>query len=119
MAGGVNNTDTTTTRRRRSMDEMVMKGCPQSIAKSNVAPRCQTSLLGVGLLLELVENVERLVNLGVEGLFRADERQKLVVVHLEQHTGNLTSEVRVLTGVLNQHSCEVCDNMATYGRICM
>lgn len=97
-----------------------MKRCPQSVAKSSVAPRCQTrSLLGVGLLLELVENVERLIDLGVEGLFGADERQELVVVHLEQHASNLTSEVRVLTGVSDQYLDEKCDNMRTYGRICM
>ena len=64
-------------------------------------PRSVGSLLGLSLLLlELVEDVESLVDLGVEGLLGADERQELGVVHLEQHASDLAGEV----GVLPKHS---------------
>ena len=42
-------------------------------------------LLGLALLLELVQDVKSLSDLGIESLLGVEEVQKLVVVHLEQH----------------------------------
>lgn len=52
-----------------------------------------TSLLGICVLLELVENVESLLDLVVESLGSVEKLQQLGVVHLEQHTSDLTSEL--------------------------
>ena len=41
-------------------------------------------LLGLALLLELVQDVKSLSDLGIESLLGVEEVQKLVVVHLEQ-----------------------------------
>lgn len=42
---------------------------------------------------ELLENGERLIDFGVHGLGRIHQMEKLDVVHLEQHTGDLSSEL--------------------------
>ena len=53
-------------------------------------------LLGLALLLELVQDVKSLSDLGIESLLGVEEVQKLVVVHLEQHARDLARELGVL-----------------------
>ena len=52
-------------------------------------------LLGLALLLELVQDIKSLSDLGIESLLGVEEVQKLVVVHLEQHACDLTGELRL------------------------
>ena len=42
---------------------------------------------------ELLENGERLIDFGVHGVGRVHQMKKLDVVHLKQHTGDLSSEL--------------------------
>lgn len=78
------------------------------------------SLLALDLLcLELVEDGERLVDLAIEGLLGADERQEFDVVHLEQHTGDLASEIGVLTVRGCQYTQKNLNEGKTYEMICM
>lgn len=42
-----------------------------------------------------MQDSESLVDLGVEGLLGLEEVQQLGVVHLEQHTSDLASELRL------------------------
>ena len=51
--------------------------------------------LGLGVLLELMEYVERLGNLRLEGLVVVDEVKQLAVLHLEQHTRDLARKFRL------------------------
>lgn len=68
-------------------------------ANSGMELDTSPSLLAVGgvLLLELVQDGERLVDLAVQGLLVLEEMEKLSVVHLEQHTSDLASELRFST----------------------
>ena len=45
--------------------------------------------------MEVLQDDESLGDLGVQGVGSVEELEKLVVLHLEQHTGDLTSELRL------------------------
>ena len=45
--------------------------------------------------MEVLQDDESLGDLGVQGVGGVEELEKLVVLHLEQHTGDLTSELRL------------------------
>ena len=53
--------------------------------------------LGVFLRVggELLENGERFIDFGVHGVGGVHQMKKLDVVHLKQHTGDLSSELRL------------------------
>ena len=50
--------------------------------------------LGAGAL-ELLEDSERFVDLGVHGIGGLEEVEELRVVHFQQHAGDLASELRL------------------------
>ena len=57
------------------------------------------------LLREVLQDAEGLVDLAGQRLGRVEERKKLLVVHLQEHTGDLAGELRLLTkGKTNQRS---------------
>ena len=45
--------------------------------------------------MEVLQDDKSLGDLGVQGVGGVEELEKLVVLHLEQHTGDLTSELRL------------------------
>ena len=53
-------------------------------------------LFGGGLLLgKLVQDVESFLDLGTQTLRRIEQAQELGIVHLQQHTSDLSGEVRL------------------------
>ena len=71
--------------------------------------------------MEVLQDDESLGDLGVQGVGSVEELEKLVVLHLEQHAGDLASKVGVLTrsDKLNELMYSDHDGLGTYGSICM
>ena len=63
--------------------------------QNNTATTISLLVLRGLLLRELVQDGESLVDLGVHRIRRLQEVQKLRVVHLEQHAGDLARELRL------------------------
>lgn len=59
--------------------------------------KCLVKMPTLLLAREFLKNTERFLDLGTHGVLRFKQGKKLIVVHLEKHTGNLASQFRLRT----------------------